>query len=254
MNTCRSFPRLLEIYAFVSVMTRNARWLVLDFQCWRLSSILRPWQPPLNSLDLDMISNSCPFLRDLTILRLCDYTGTIVQLSHLERLHYEFEEPEDDDVHPCHGRLTTALLPLNSAQTLQTLGVERIQFAPITAFNGNPLDVFPNLNTLKIQHNDIGINDIILHAKNVRLSTLAMCAIDVPDYTQQFYRIVTSPILASLATFSLSLRGSYGQLGDENAIEIPDPISTPSQLISSLFITFTYIWDSLCLGDITFRK
>jgi hypothetical protein len=168
-----------------------------------------------------MISNSCPFLRDLTILGLFDYTGTIVQLSHLESLDYQFENPEDYDMPTSYVQLTTALLPLNSAQTLKTLCVQELHFAPLTAFNGNPLDVFPKLNTLKIQYNASGINDIILNAKNVTLSTLEMDMGNVPDYTQKFYRIVTSPILASLVTFSLSLHVLYGQLENENAIEIP---------------------------------
>src|SRR5436190_28912 len=95
------------------------------------------------TINLDSIANSCPFLENLRISSLDKYRGTLWHNKNLKRLSIHFSDSGSTPM------LTSALIPVDSARTLKSLSL--IDCLTIASdFHQNPLDGFHNLRYLKL--------------------------------------------------------------------------------------------------------
>ena len=97
----------------------------------------------LETINLNAIAKSCPYLEDLELECLDDYRGTLQHNKNLRHLSIQFDECSST------RKLTTSLIPIDSARTLTSLVLQDC-YAIVNDFKQHPFYGFHNLRHLAL--------------------------------------------------------------------------------------------------------
>jgi hypothetical protein len=153
-------------------------------------------------IDLDLITTTCPNLRQITLQNILRYTGTLANMRYLEHVYICFEQYS---VHTEHLPRDNRILPLTyGAQTICKLWLHYEERFLCTLGTHALRDPFPNLTSLSLHPfthdlcNYISTSNIRL----VQLRTTVVDNMDTPDLWT-IANLFSSPSLATLKELRL---------------------------------------------------